>query len=282
MSKYMKYIGDVLWIIALTLITQIGGFIYLLCIPIFNIINRSKEKRIYIRTLKVCTFCILYLLSTFFIVPSLASWSGRVPMPYNTDNPNLKQHNLMTVLLNRHYVTPQMRTVLETACLKFAQKHGDTTCIVTYLDCNFPFFDGFRLLPHLSHDKGLTVDLSFQYFDSKTKEPTENRPSWLGYGVCEEPKAGEEDYPNMCREKGFWQYNFMRRYIIPQWNKSDYIFDANGTRDLIKNLLNDVRVNFVLIEPHLKKRLGFEQTNKVRRPPCEAVRHDDHIHVAIY
>ena len=74
----------------------------------------------------------------------------------------------------------------------------------------------------------------------------------------------------------------MRHYIIPQWRKKDFIFNANQTHDLIRFFLADSHVNFVLIEPHLKKRLGFDASPKVRRAPCEAVRHDDHIHVAIY
>lgn len=34
---------------------------------------------------------------------------------------------------------------------------------ISYLDANFPFKDGFPLLPHLSHDDGRKVDIAFMY-----------------------------------------------------------------------------------------------------------------------
>lgn len=280
-TKLKKYIGIIILAIILTILTQIGGVILLLCIPLFNYINRLDNRKALRNVLKVSLFCIFYLISTFFIVPYFAQLGGRTPMPFNGENPNLKPLNLITVIANRHYVTLPLRSVTEGVAAKMAKKYGDT-CVITYLDCNFPFFNGFRLFPHLSHNDGQKIDLSFQYLDKTTKDMTDARPSWIGYGVCEEPRAGEENQPEMCAERGQWQYNFMKKYIIPQGQKDKFLFDARGTQDLVRFFLNDVRVSFVMIEPHLKKRLGFEQVNKVRRPPCEAVRHDDHIHVAIY
>ncbi|HKK76486.1 MAG TPA: hypothetical protein VJ953_15505 [Saprospiraceae bacterium] len=34
---------------------------------------------------------------------------------------------------------------------------------INYLDANFPFWNEFPLLPHLSHDDGKKVDISFLY-----------------------------------------------------------------------------------------------------------------------
>ena len=281
MNQFKKYIGLVLLFALLTLLSQIGGLVLLACLPVFNFINEKVKEKIGRNVLKISTFCLFYALTTFFIVPPLAASFGRVRMPYSDENPNLKPHNFYSVLLNRNYVTPQLRAVTEGVAAKMTLKYGDT-CVLAYLECNFPFIDGYQLYPHLSHNDGQKIDLSFQYLDAATKQPTSERPSWLGYGVCEEPKAGEENQPEMCYERGEWQYNFMRKYIIPQWRKQDFVFNANQTHDLIRFFLADNHVNFVLIEPHLKKRLGFETVPKVRRPPCEAVRHDDHIHVAIY
>ena len=281
MNQFKKYIGLVLLFALLTLLSQIGGLVLLVCLPVFNFINEKVKEKIGRNVLKISTFCLFYALTTFFIVPPLAASFGRVRMPYSDENPNLKPHNFYSVLLNRNYVTPQLRAVTEGVAAKMTLKYGDT-CVLAYLECNFPFIDGYQLYPHLSHNDGQKIDLSFQYLDAATKQPTSERPSWLGYGVCEEPKAGEENQPEMCYERGEWQYNFMRKYIIPQWRKQDFVFNANQTHDLIRFFLADNHVNFVLIEPHLKKRLGFETVPKVRRPPCEAVRHDDHIHVAIY
>lgn len=281
MKKYSKYFGLAILCIFLTLLTQIGGLILIACLPVFNIINKKISQKLGRNVLKITTFCIVYTFSTFYIVPPTAEYFGRVPMPYGKSNPNLKPLNFVTVLFNRHYVTPQLKAVTEGVVTKMVQKYSDS-CVVQYLECNFPFIDGYRLIPHLSHNDGQKIDLSFQYLDATNRQPTTERPSWLGYGICEEPRAGEENQSEMCAEKGEWQYNFMRRYIIPQSRKSDFIFDANQTHDLVRFFVADTHVNIVLIEPHLKKRLGFEQVVKVRRPPCEAVRHDDHIHVSIY
>lgn len=281
MKKYSKYIIPAIVFVLLTLTTQIGGLIFLVCIPVFNLINRHVGEKIGRILLKTSAFFILYITSTFYIVPPLAISLGRVPMPYGETNPNLKPLNFSTVLLNRHYVTPQLKGVTEGVVAKMVNKYSDT-CMVQYLECNFPFINGFRLLPHLTHEDGQKIDLSFQYLDAKSKKPTTDRPSWLGYGVCEEPRAGEENQPGMCDEKGEWQYNFLKKYLIPQGSKSDFILDAAQTHDLVRFFVADSHVNIVLIEPHLKKRLGFEQVVKVRRPPCNAVRHDDHIHVSIY
>lgn len=281
MRKYSKYIRLALLCLILTIMTQIGGIILLACLPIFNLIQQHIHEKYGRYFLKISIFLIIYVVSTLYIVPPLASFWGRVPMPFGEENPYVKPLNFGTVLLNRHYVTAPLKAVTEGVAFKMSKKHGDS-CIVQYLDCNFPFINGFRLFPHLSHNDGQKIDLSFQYLDSKTKKPTVERPSWTGYGVCEEPKAGEENQPEMCDEQGEWQYNFLRKYLTPQYRKSDFIFDAQQTQDLIRYFIADPHVNILLIEPHLKKRLGFEQTVKVRRPPCTAVRHDDHIHISIY
>ena len=214
------------------------------------------------------------------IVPPVAVHFGRVPMPFNDDSSRIQPWNFTTVLLNRHYVLPNLKSVTEGVAEKLSRTSPGS--VITYLDCGFPFFDGFRLYPHLSHNDGRKIDISFFYLDAATKKPTNERPSWLGYGVCEEPRSGEEDRPTYCREQGFWQYNFMRRFLIPQGSKADFLLDERRTRELMRLFLADNRVQVILIEPHLEKRLGFTNTQKVRTPPCESVRHDDHIHVAIY
>ena len=280
--RFLKYAGIVVAFGFLTLISQIGGLVLLACLPLFQLINKKVTDLRIIRTVfKTALFCLLYTVATFWLVPPIAKYYGRVPMPYSDEHPNLKQHNFMTVLLNRHYVKPTLRKITEGVAEKLSERYQDSL-LVTYLDCNFPFFDGFPLQPHLSHDDGRKIDLSFQYLDAKTKQVAYDSPSWLGYGVCEEPRVGEENYPEICREEGNWQYNFMRNKVIPQWSKNDFLFDAVKTKEVISYFLADNRVNFILVEPHLKKRLGFENNQKVRRPPCFSVRHDDHLHVAIY
>jgi hypothetical protein len=231
--RFLKYSGIVFIFIFFTLISQIGGIVLLACLPLFQLINKKVQGLSIIRTaFKIAIFSLLYAVATFWLIPPIAKYFGRVPMPYSDEHPNLRQHNFMTVLLNRHYVKPTLRKITEGVAEKLSERHQDSL-LVTYLDCNFPFFDGFPLQPHLSHDDGRKIDLSFQYLDAKTKQTAYDSPSWLGYGVCEEPKVGEENYPEKCREEGNWQYNFMRNKVIPQWSKNDFLFDAVKTKEVI-------------------------------------------------
>jgi hypothetical protein len=54
--------------------------------------------------------------------------------------------------------------------------------VVNYLDANFPFYNGFPLIPHLSHNDGKKLDLSF-YYKTKDQKETNLVPSFIGY-VC--------------------------------------------------------------------------------------------------
>jgi hypothetical protein len=278
--KIRRILSIIFATVLLTFITQIGGLVLMACIPIFNWIKPQIEHN-YLRTgVNALLFVLLYGIVSFVVVPPLAAHFGRVPMPYNDDSPFVKPHNFLTVLANRHYVTPSMRENTEGVARKVAERFKDSISM-RYLDACFPFWDGFPLVPHLTHNDGRKLDIAFYYAQSIDNQPISNSPSWLGYGVSEEPRAGEENQPDFCREKGEWQYNFMRRYIIPQNWKPDYRFDAKKTAEMVRLFTANSRVRFILIEPHLKARLGFQNNNKVRIPPCHAVRHDDHIHVVV-
>lgn len=278
--KIRRILSNIFAVVLLTFLTQVGGLVLLACIPIFNWI-RPQIKHTYLRTgLNCLVFALLYGLVSFLIVPPLAENFGRVPMPYNKDSPLVKPHNFITVLANRHYVTPSMRQITEGVANKVSERFKDSVSM-RYLDACFPFWDGFPLIPHLTHNDGRKLDIAFYYTQSIDNQPISDSPSWLGYGVSEEPRAGEENQPDFCREKGEWQYSFMRRYIIPQNWKPDFRFDAKKNAEMVRLFTASSQVRFILIEPHLKARLGFQTNNKVRIPPCNAVRHDDHIHVVV-
>jgi hypothetical protein len=278
--KIRRFFSIIFTVMLLTFLTQVGGLVLLACIPIFNWIRPQIEHK-YLRTgLNFLVFALLYGFVSFVIVPPLAQNFGRVPMPYNDDSPWVKPHNFLTVLTNRHYVTPSMRQNTEGVARKVAERFKDSISM-RYLDACFPFWDGFPLVPHLTHNDGRKLDIAFYYTQTIDNQPISDSPSWLGYGVSEEPRAGEENQPDFCKEKGEWQYSFMREYIIPQNWKPDYRFDAKKTAEMVRLFTANIQVRFILIEPHLKARLGFQTNNKVRIPPCNAVRHDDHIHVVV-
>ena len=219
---------------------------------------------------------VLYCLATFLVVPGIAKSFGRVPLPMTQKN-HLRPLNLITCILNRHYVKLEMRTIAYEVANQMNEKYPGT-CI-NYLDANFPLFDYFPLFPHLSHDDGKKLDLSFCYRKSKTNQSTNQCPSFIGYGICEEPLPNEEDMPCSCSKQGFWQYSLMSK-IIPQGNKKKFTFDESKTRSLIGLFVDKPSIEKIFIEPHLKTRLRLS-SNKVRFHGCQAVRHDDHIHVQI-
>ena len=265
-----------LMFLILTVLTQVGGVVYLLSLLLHKYVNKWAENKVSRAVYKSALFLVLYCFATFLVVPGIAKSFGRVPLPITQKN-HLRPLNIITCILNRHYVKLEMRTIVYDVANQMNDKYPGT-CI-NYLDANFPFFDYFPLFPHLSHDDGKKLDLSFCYRNTKTGQFTNECPSFVGYGICEEPLPGEEDMPCSCSKQGFWQYNLMSE-IIPQGNKKKFTFDESKTRSLIDLIIDKPSIEKIFIEPHLKTRLRLS-SNKVRFHGCQAVRHDDHIHVQI-
>jgi hypothetical protein len=221
-------------------------------------------------------FLLFYFLIILVFIPLLAKPFGRVPLPITKTN-NLQPLSIITCLLNRNYVRPELMATAFEVATRMGEKHPSTT--INYLDANFPFIDKYPLFPHLSHNDGKKLDLSFCYRDAKTIAETNDCPSFIGYGICEEPKANEENKPEFCAENGYWQYSFLTK-IIPQENKKHYIFDPIRTRDLINLFSMKKSIGKIFIEPHLKTRLKLN-SEKIKFHGCRAVRHDDHIHIQL-
>lgn len=146
---------------------------------------------------------------------------------------------------------------------------------ITYLDANFPFINGFPMVFHLSHNDGKKLDLSFFYIDKKSGQPVNGSPSFIGYGICEEPRADEMKVP--CEEQGYWQYSLERKWT-PQSARKYFLFDSVRTKRLAELIASQSSIQKVFIEPHLKQRLGLK-SGKVRFHGCHAARHDDHLHI---
>lgn len=274
--RLLKILPGLLLVCLLTAVTQIGGVVFLISLMTFGLIDKHVNKRWTRVTAKVLSFATLYLIFVFVLVPLTAQSFGRVPLPV-FENRHLKPANIWTCLLNRNYVRPQLRDITYKVAESMNNKYPGTS--INYLDANFPFIDKFPLLPHLSHNDGKKLDLSFQYNYSQTGQPATGIPSFIGYGICEEPKAGEENKPKDCENKGYWQYNLLRD-IVSQNNKDKFTFDNERTSDLINNFVSHDELGKIFIEPHLKARLGLSGS-KIRFHGCQAVRHDDHIHVQL-
>ncbi|WP_298780187.1 hypothetical protein [uncultured Polaribacter sp.] len=160
----MRNLIHLLIFIVLTIITQIGGIIYIVSVFCIKKKPRYKLKR-------TILFLLLYLISSILIVPNIAPFFGRIKID---DNHIIESHNIITKLCNRNYVKPELYDVLTDVSLKINKDFPDIKLI--YLDANFPFFDGFPLLPHLSHNDGRKIDVSFIYKD-KNMKLTNEKPS---------------------------------------------------------------------------------------------------------
>jgi len=259
----------------LTLVTQVGGFIYL----VYEMVHPLATKRIKSKAprviVKMIIYGTLYLMICLTIVPFIAGYFGRVPLPFLLEqNDTVKPASLFYPLANRHYVTP----ALKEAFLEIAADYCSKTDVesLTYLDANFPFLDGYPLHPHKSHFDGKKLDISFIFRDKK-KNILSKSPSLLGYGYVEGPNKGEEDKPKECSETNSY-YNIL--YKITSQNKA-VTFDQKLNTSLIKQLVNSKAIDKIFIEPHLKNRLGFKRNSKVRFQGCNSMRHDDHIHIQL-
>jgi hypothetical protein len=183
-----------------------------------------------------------------------------------------------TCLLNRHYVRRELLDAVNDVAKKMVARYPGT--VVHYLDASFPFIDEFPLPPHLSHNDGKKLDLAFHYIDKKTGERSNECPSYIGYGICEGPKRGEEDMPAACAGKGYWQYSYLQS-VFPQEGKELFEFDRERTKSLVYYFSRETDIAKIFIEPHLQKRLGLTSP-KIKFHGCSAVRHDDHVHVQVY
>lgn len=273
--KITKVIILILLVLLLTIITEVGGIILLFSIPIFRLIDRKQIYNWVKPFLKFFSFFAIYLAFSFFILPLIAKPFDRVPL---TGIKNVKPLNYWTIILNRHYVKPELKTLIKSSFEKFIDLHPNST--ISYLDACFPI-GNIPLIPHLSHKDGKKLDLAFFYLDKKTNEELNRKaPSVIGYGVFEDPFPNEINKPKECKDMGYWQYRFLET-IVPQNNKENMIFDLSRTKDLIKIIATDKLVNKIFIEPHLKIRLGLTDFEKIRYQGCHSVRHDDHIHIQI-
>lgn len=260
----LRFILHIILFTFLTIITQIGGLIYVISILLI------LKKRPKYRLKRILFFFALYLVCTFLIVPYIAPFFGRQKIK---NNEKIDAHFYGTILLNRNYVSIETHQVLQEIATQFHQSYPNQK--VAYLDANFPFFDGFPLLPHLSHNDGKKIDLSFVYNDQKGN-PTNKNPSTTGYGVFEEPTSGEFNQAQRCEQEGYWHYDYSKYLTLGSTDK--LTANSDITRKLIQLFSQHPKVQKIFLEPHLKKRWNL-RSNKIRFHGCGAVRHDDHIHV---
>ncbi len=265
MKKIFKIGLTVFLFLFLTGLTQIGGVLYLVCILI------TKKWKPLPRFNLPILFAVLYLGFTFLIIPFIAPIFGREKVKHTgTINPT----NYFTVILNRNYVRPELNNLL----LETETKLIGTGIKINYLDANFPFINRFPLPPHLSHNDGRKLDLSL-VFENDKGDISSKQKSMSGYGVFENPNIGEENQIEKCLTSRYFQYDYSKYLSFGSIN-SDLIFSEEGNRKLINAILDNIKLQKIFIEPHLKQRMKLTD-DKIRYHGCRAVRHDDHIHIQI-
>ena len=258
-------------VLVLTIVTQIGGLIFWLSLPILDGVYKRAPK--FMLLASALAFLFIYSISVFLLVPLIAPIFGRMPLPmFSTATRPLKPVSVFYCLMARNYVRPEAYKLLTDISQKLAKKFPGSVLI--YYDANFPFINGFPLLPHLSHNDGRKIDLAFFYQDKETGQPVGSPPSPIGYWAYEQPLDGESQpclgRPSLLR----WDFDFLQPLF------DDVEMDEKRTRYLMQLLIESNQVQKILIEPHLKQRLSLG-SQKVRFQGCRAARHDDHIHFQI-
>ncbi len=126
----MRMLSQIAIVLFLTALTQIGGVAWLAAMCFHR---------------KFLAFLVIYAalsVGAGIVAPHF----GRVPLSCTSDGP-LQVQSWFYCLTNRTYVTPEVKAVAEDLAAHVAARHPGTVTIA--LDGNFPFFDGFPLLPHL-------------------------------------------------------------------------------------------------------------------------------------
>ena len=250
----------------LTAMTQIGGLVLWLCVPAFSWAGErfAGRSRVFAALVGFGIFALAYLVASLAIMP-VAALSGRAPLPCGWGGETeLAPRTRLTCLANRHYMVPPAKQALQTINKRIVAENRDFQ--IVYLDAGFPFFDRFPLIPHLSHGDGRKVDLALVHQNGKTSA------SPIGYWSYVQPRPGD---PKPCEGREGWlRWNF--EWLQPEIGDSP--LDEEKTRSLLLILSSAPEVRRILIEPHLKHRLGLDHP-KIRFQGCRAARHDDHIHV---
>jgi hypothetical protein len=272
--KFLILIAVLLVTAFLTLVTQVGGVIYLLSWGIYLLIRKRITKRYWRVAVRLSIFIGLYVAVILLAMPALARKYGRVPLPF-TETRHVKPLTIWTALLNRNYVRPELRTIVYSVAADINKKYPGT--VINYMDAGFPFRDGHPLLPHISHNDGKKLDVAFLYTDIVTGEQTSQTPSPIGYGGSELPRQGEFDRATVCDPQN-WQYSFMLGWM-PLSDR--FVFDQARTKEMVNRFAAHRGIGTLYLEPHLKTRLHLTN-KKIRLHACYSVRHDDHVHVQVH
>ena len=260
-----------------TLLTQIGGLLLWFAYGAAELSTSRRGRASWWMAPSV--FLLLYLVATFLLVPFVAPVFGRVALNCSvTAGQHYQANSSIYCLLNRHYVRPETRALLETLADHMAARFPGT--VVTYLDGGFPFPVGLPLLPHKSHQNGRQLDLALFYERRGDGKAIPEAGGWpVGYWVFSpswalSPESAEDRRDGLLR----WRFAWLQTLF------ADISLDEARNREMLRFLslgAESRRVRLLFIEPYLASHLGVE-SDKLRFAGWNAARHDDHIHIDVY
>jgi hypothetical protein len=273
----IKRLLALLLFFVLTLLSQVGGIVLVFSWLGSRWVLPARVGGWQRAGTNVALFLGIYAAVHIFVVPPLAALGGRVPLPCSAeiDRP-FAAANPVFCWLNRHYVDPRLVTLVTNLSREVARDFPGT--VTLFLDANFPFLNGFPLLPHLSHGDGRKLDIAYYYQGPGGDYLPGQLRSPIGYWAFEQP--GPDDSPP-CRSDAWlttrWNMRSLQS-ILP-----DRPLEAERTRAALRWLVAQGRepvVDRVFVEPYLAARLGVK-SELLRFQGCRAARHDDHIHVQL-
>jgi hypothetical protein len=264
-------------LLLVTLVTQVGGLAFALCWIASRFLFPARLRGWWRAGASIVLFIALYAVLNSFVVPRLAALAGRVPLPCHAeaDRP-FAAANPIYCWLGRNYVDARLLALLTSLSRDIDRAYPGT--VTLFLDGNFPFLNGFPLLPHLSHIDGRKLDIAFYYASPSGAYLPGRLRSPIGYWGFEQPAA--DDTPR-CRGRSWlslrWDMTSLQ-HLYP-----DRPLEPARTRAALDWLVTkgqEFALERVFIEPYLAARLGVSSP-LIGFQGCRAARHDDHIHFQV-
>lgn len=254
-------------IVTLTVLTQVGGVIYVAALLLRKRLPRARGA------LGLAALFVALYVAAWAPVAWLASAAGRAPLPCAArDSLSV---SAFSCVLHRRYADPALVRIAAELARAADERFPGT--VTRALDANFPFFDGFPLPPHVSHDDGEKLDLAFYYMRAGVYQPGA-LGSPIGYWKFEHPTPNET---HPCGGGGVG-LRWDMRWFAPL-TRQDLELDPARTRFALRWLATEGArrgVGKVFVEPHVRQRLDVAG-DVIRFQGCRAARHDDHIHVQL-
>lgn len=279
----MRWVRYALWLLAfllLTILTQVGGVVLLLSTFLVRKLPRRWRSTGWRRRgLSVGGFLAVYAVATVFVVPPLAGIGGRMPLQcFPTEERPYGALSIIYCATNRHYARQPLHDLVQALATDLAAEYPGTE--LRYLDGSLPFFDGFPLIPHVSHNDGLKLDIAFFYQDAAGTYRPGLAPWPIGYWAFEQPQLGDRQ-PCSGVDPGSFTLRWDMEWLQPLL--PDYPVDAARTSAVARWLIAngpDYGLRRMLLEPHLADRWGVSG-GPLGFQGCRAGRHDDHIHLSL-